>query len=103
MSLSPPSFVSPTTGFSERTRSIPGCAIIHSVIASAAFQTHSVQVSSTGVSSSPSSMTCVAPTSLPNALPTNTAAGTRERYAFPSCGRIAVIPVCTRAPSSTVT
>jgi hypothetical protein len=70
IAFSPPSFVSPTTGLIEPTRSIPGCAIIQSTIASAAFHTHSVHVSRIGVSSSPSSFTCVLPTSFPNALPT---------------------------------
>src|SRR5690606_8444391 len=39
--------------------------------------------------------TCVTPSSLPNPLPTTIAAGTRLRNALPSCGRIAVTPVCT--------
>ena len=55
MSFSVPSFVSATSGLIDRTRSIPGCASIHSTIASAAFQTQSVQVSRIGVSISPSS------------------------------------------------
>ncbi|MFA6168037.1 MAG: hypothetical protein WC700_15550 [Gemmatimonadaceae bacterium] len=79
MSLSPPSFVSPTSGLMDRTRSIPGFSSIQSVIASAAFHTQSVQVSRMGVSSSPSSFACVEPMSLPKPLPTQTAAGTRSR------------------------
>jgi hypothetical protein len=70
MVLSVPSFVSPTTGLIERTFSMPGMASSSATSASAARHTHSVQVSRIGVSSSPSSRTCVAPTSLPNALPT---------------------------------
>ena len=79
ISLSPPSLVSPTTTLSDRTCCMSGLASIHSAIASAAFHTHSVQVSRIGVSSSPSSLTWVLPTNLPKPLPTCTAAGTRER------------------------
>ena len=102
MSFRPPSLVSPTTGLIERTPSIPSRASIHSVSASAAFHTHSVQVSRTGVSSSPSSRTWVTPSSLPNPLPTCIAAGTRSRKTLPPCGRMAVTPVRTRSPSRTV-
>jgi len=79
MSFRPPSFVSPTTGFMDRTRSMPSISSAHSTIASAAFHTHSVQVSRMGVSSSPSSRTCVTPSSLPNPLATYMAAGTRSK------------------------
>ena len=72
-------------------------------MASAARHTHSVQVSRIGVSSSPNSRTCVTPCSLPNPLPTYTAAGTRSRNGLPPCGRIAVTPVRMRSPSRTVT
>jgi hypothetical protein len=88
--------VSPTTGLIERTPSMSGCASSHSTMASAARQTHSVQVSRIGVSSSPSSRTCVTPMSLPKPLPTTIAAGTRSRNGLPPCGRIAVTPVLTR-------
>ena len=70
--------------------------------ASAAFQTQSVQVSRIGVSSSPSSATCVTPTSLPNPLPTWIAAGTRSRKRFPAWGTMAVTPVRIESPSRTV-
>jgi hypothetical protein len=100
--LSVPSFVSATTGLIERTRSIPGRASCQATSASAADHTQSVHVSSTGVSSSPSSSTCVLPSSLPKPLPTTTAAGTRSRNRSPPCGRIAVTPVRTLSPSTTV-
>ena len=102
MALSPPSFVSPTTGLIDPTPPIPGRASIHSTIASAAFQTHSVQVRRIGVSSSPSSRSCVTPNNFPYPLPTCSAAGTRSKNRFPRCGRIAVTPVRTESPSTTV-
>ena len=102
MALSAPSFVSPTTGLIEPTRSMPGCASSHPTIASAARHTQSVHVSRIGVSSSPSSRTCVTPTSLPNPLPTWIAAGTRSKNRLPACGRMAVTPVRMESPSTTV-
>ena len=103
MALSHPSFVSPTTGLMDTTFCIPGWASISATSASAARQTHSVHVSRMGVSSSPNSSTCVAPISLPNALPTYTAAGTRSRNMLPACGRMAVTPVWTESPCVIVT
>ena len=102
MALSVPSLVSPTTGLMDRTFSMPGWASIHATRASAVRQTHSVQVSRIGVSISPSSSTCVTPSSLPKPLPTKIAAGTRCRNMFPACGRMAVTPVWMESPSSTV-
>ncbi len=102
MSLSPPSFVSPTSALSERTPSMPSRASIHSTMASAALQTHSVHVSRIGVSISPSSRTWVTPSSLPKPLPTWMAAGTRDVYGLPPCGRMAVTPVRTSGASTTV-
>src|SRR3989449_754602 len=98
-----PSFVSPTTGFADRTSSLPGSASNQVSTASAARGTHSVQVNTIGDSSSPSSFTCVAPISLPKPLPTTIAAGTRSRKTFPSCGRIAVTPVLIESPCAMVT
>ena len=86
------------TGLIDPTRSIPGCASNSATSASAARQTQSVQVRRIGVSSSPSSFTCVEPTSFPNALPTCTAAGTRSKKRLPPCGRIAVTPVWMESP-----
>ena len=77
---------------------MPGCASSQPTIASAARQTHSVQVSRIGVSSSPSSATWVTPSSLPKPLPTWMAAGTRSRKALPGWGRMAVTPVRTESP-----
>ena len=82
-SLSPPSLVSPTTGLMERTRSMPSRSSIHAAMASAAFQTHRVQVRRMGVSNSPSSWTWVTPRSFPKPFPTWMAAGTRLMYGFP--------------------
>jgi hypothetical protein len=93
MSFRAPSFVSPTTGLMERTSSMPGRSSSQAAMASAARQTHRVHVRRIGVSSSPSSRTCVAPTSLPNPLPTTMAAGTRDRNRSPPWGRMAVTPV----------
>ena len=76
MSFSPPSLVSPTSGFTERTSSFPGCATVYRATASTAVPTLSVLVRTMGVSIVPSSATCVDPASLPNALPTNTAPAT---------------------------
>ena len=81
---------------------MPGCASSSATSASAARHTQSVHVSRIGVSSSPSSRTCVAPTSLPNPLPTWIAAGTRSKNRLPPCGRMAVTPVCTESPATTV-
>ena len=103
IAFSVPSLVSPTTGLIEPTFCIPGFCSIHSTIASAAFHTHSVQVSRIGVSSSPSSRSCVTPNNFPKPFPTCSAAGTRSKKGFPPCGRIAVTPVRTRSPSTTVT
>src|SRR2546426_7001559 len=50
----------------------------------------------------PSSVTCVDPASLPNALPTNTAPATFSWNRLPPCGRIAVTPVLTLSPSMIV-
>ena len=52
--------------------------------------------------SCPSSSTCVDPASLPNALPTKTAPGTFSRKRLPPCGRMAVTPVRTVSPWTTV-
>ena len=98
MSFNCPSFVSATTGFTERTSSLPGSASIHSISASATRGTFRVFVSRIGVSISPSSLTCVEPMSLPKPLPTKTAAGTFSRKRLPPCGSIAVTPVRTSAP-----
>ena len=69
MSFRVPSFVSATTGLIERTFAIPGCSSSQPTIASAAFHTHSVHVRRIGVSSSPSSRSCVTPVILPKPLP----------------------------------
>ena len=65
IALSPPSLVSPTTGLIEKTFPMPGWSRSQPTMASAAFQTHSVQVRRIGVSSSPSSATWTEPRSLP--------------------------------------
>ena len=75
MSLSVPSLVSPTRPLTDRTLSLPGCAIVQRTTASSAAPTDSVLVRTIGVSIVPSSSTCVDPASLPNALPTKTAPG----------------------------
>src|SRR6185437_10258373 len=49
-----------------------------------------------------SSRSCVTPVILPKPLPTCSAAGTRSRKTFPACGKIAVTPVRTESPSTTV-
>ena len=67
-----------------------------------AVPTLSVLVRTIGVSIVPSSLTCVDPASLPNALPTNTAPATLSWKTLPPCGRIAVTPVRTRSPSTIV-
>ena len=56
-------------GLIERTFAMPGCSSIHPTIASAAFHTQSVHVRRIGVSSSPSSRSCVTPVILPKPLP----------------------------------
>ena len=76
MSFSPPSFVSPTSAFTERTWSLPASASVYRTTASIAIPTLSVFVSTIGVSMVPSSLTCVDPASLPNAFPTKTAPAT---------------------------
>src|ERR1035437_93406 len=70
--------------------------------ASATRGTLKVDVSRMGVSISPSSFTCVEPTSLPKALLTKTAPGTFLRNRLPGCGRMAVTPVRTSLPRMTV-
>ena len=44
MSFIPPSFVSPTTTFTDRTFSLPGCASVQRITASTAVPTDSVGV-----------------------------------------------------------
>ena len=102
MSFRAPSFVSPTSALTERTFSLPGCAIVQRTTASTAVPTASVLVSTIGDSIVPSSCTCVEPASLPKALPTKTAPATLSRNRLPPCGRIAVTPVRTRSPLTTV-
>ena len=70
-----PSLHSPTTGLTERTSSLPGAESVYVTCASAAMNALSVLVNTIGVSSRPSSSTCVAPMSFPKPLPTTTAAG----------------------------
>jgi len=102
MSLRPPSLVSPTTAFTLRTSSFPGQASTSATTPSMAAPTASVLVSTIGVSIVPSSCTCVAPASLPKALPTNTPAATLSRNTLPPCGTMAVTPVRIRSPSTSV-
>ena len=83
MSFRPPSFVSPTSALTDRTSSLPGCAIVHRTTASSAVPTDSVFVRTIGDSIVPSSCTCVDPASLPNALPTKTAPATFSRNRLP--------------------
>ena len=90
MSLRPPSLVSPTRAFTERTFSLPGCASVQRTTASSAAPTDSVLVSTIGDSIVPSSSTCVEPASLPKALPTNTAPG--DLLAETDCRRAAGSP-----------
>ena len=78
MSFSRLSLVSPTTGLTETTSSLPGWARVQAMIASAAWGTARVLVSTIGVSISPSSTSCVLPISLPKPLPTARPAGTRS-------------------------
>ena len=52
-----------------------------------------------GFSTLPSSMTWVEPKSFPNALPTNTTAGTFSWNGLPSWGRIMVTPVHSESPA----
>ena len=68
--------VSPTSAFTDRTRSLPGCASVQATTASTAMPTESVLVRTIGVSMVPSSRTCVEPASFPKAFPTNTAPAT---------------------------
>ena len=102
MSFSPPSFVSPTSALTERTFSLPGRPIVQRTIASTATPTPSVLVRTIGDSIVPSSCTCVEPASLPKAFPTKTAPGTFSRKRLPPWGRIAVTPVRTASPATTV-
>jgi hypothetical protein len=76
MSFNPPSLVSPTSAFTDRTLSLPGCASVQRTSPSTTAPTLKVLVNAIGVSMVPSSSTCVEPASLPNALPTKTAPGT---------------------------
>src|SRR6185503_12588938 len=68
-----------------------------------AVPTPRVLVRTMGVSSVPSSSTCVEPASLPKALPTKTPAPTFSWKTFPACGTTAVTPVRTVSPSIRVT
>ena len=102
MLLRNPSFVSATTGFAERTSSLPGNPRSQVSTASAARGTHSVQVNTIGDSSSPNSLTWVEPASLPKPFPTTIAAGTLSRKGLPPCGRIAVMPVLIESPRAMV-
>jgi hypothetical protein len=103
MSLSQPSFVSPTTGLMDTTSRFPGISSIVSTRASAARHTLRVPVRRIGVSIQPSSLTCERPTSLPNPFPTTMAPCTLSRNRFPACGRTAVTPVRSESPLHTVT
>ena len=94
-----PSFVSPTTALTDRTRSFPGRARVQPTTASTAMPTASVLVRTIGVSMFPSSRTWRNPAALPNPFPTYTAAGTFSWNRFPPCGRIAVTPVRIESPS----
>ena len=102
ISFSRPSLVSPTTALTLRTSWLPGCASVQSTSASTARPTASVLVSRIGVSSSPSSCSCVTPAILPKPLKAKTPAGTRWAKGLPACGRIAVTPVRVPCPSITV-
>ena len=112
MSFRPPSFVSPTSAFTDFTRSLPG-------IAACSDDGLHRRADAQGVGEDdrrfdvPSSSTCVDPASFPNALPTNTAPGTLSWNRFPAAGhdrrdaRADVSPwisvVCpTRTPATSV-
>ena len=103
MSLRPPSLVSPTSAFTERTSALPGWSSVQRTTPSITAPTLSVFVRAMGVSMVPSSSTCVEPASLPKALPTNTAPGTLSWNRLPPCGTTAVTPVRTRSPPARVT
>src|SRR6516225_11326054 len=82
ISFKKPSLVSPTTAFTERTRSLPGSWSVHSTRPAMPSATERVLVRTIGVSISPSSSTCVAPANLPKPLPTANPAGTLFCGAF---------------------
>ncbi len=87
MSFRPPSLVSPTSAFTDRTFSLPGWASVQRTMASTATPTASVLVRTIGDSMVPSSCTCVDPASLPKALPTKTAPATFSTKEIPGVGK----------------
>ncbi len=103
MSFRAPSLVSPTSALTERTSSLPGWSSVQSMAPARPAATLSVLVRMMGVSMVPSSCTCSAPASLPNALPTKTAPATLSWNRLPPCGRMAVTPVLMASPSTIVT
>src|SRR5262249_10061497 len=81
---------------------LPACPSVHATPASTAVPTESVFVRTIGVSRFPSSRTCRKPAAFPKPLPTKTAAGAFSRKTLPSRGRMAVTPVRTESPSTSV-
>lgn len=94
MSLIAPSLHSMTTGFTvEVSRPMLGlAATARRISASTQAATPKVLVSRIGVSSVPSSATCISPADFPKPLMTSTAARGFRRNGSPGCGRIAVTP-----------
>ena len=103
MSLRYPSLHSSTTGLTvEVCRPISGSArSARRISAFAQVPTPNVLVSRIGVSSQPSSFTCISPTLLPNPFSTCAAANGRSWNRSSSCGSTAVTPVST-SPSAIV-
>ena len=97
MSFRPPSLVSPTSAFTERTSLVARLGQRVGRRRPPRPRRRRACWSARSASRScPSSSTCVEPASLPNALPTNTPPATLSWNRLPACGTIAVTPVRTR-------